>query len=193
MNSFKNFIIISSLGLFAIGCSSAPEPKMPPKDAIKEAVKDVITAPYIKKAIAKVNPSDGQKVTGTVTFETLDKGVRIVADLQGLTPGAHGFHVHEKGDCGHDGMDAGAHFNPTGKKHGGPDDADRHAGDFGNVIANEAGIAHYDRIDYVITLNGKDSIIGRSIMVHKDADDFKTQPAGNSGARIGCGLIEAAK
>jgi Cu-Zn family superoxide dismutase len=146
------------------------------------------------KAFAKVNPTEGQKVTGYVTFEALDKGVHIVADFKGLTPGLHGFHVHEKGDCSsHDGSSAGGHYNPSGKKHGGPDDLDRHAGDFGNVEADANGNAHYERTDLIIKLDGADSIIGKSIVIHADPDDLKSQPSGNSGARIGCGPIEAAK
>lgn len=148
----------------------------------------------VKKAEAKVSPTTGNKVKGLVTFEALDKGVRIVADFEGLTPGLHGFHVHEKGDCSaHDASSAGGHFNPTGKKHGGPDDLDRHVGDFGNVEANADGKAHYERIDMIVSLEGENSIVDKSIVIHADPDDLKSQPTGNSGARIGCGVIEAVK
>jgi Cu-Zn family superoxide dismutase len=156
------------------------------------ATLSAVEAAVTTKAFAKISPTSDQKVTGNVTFETVDKGVRIVADFKGLTPGLHGFHVHEKGDCSaHDGSSAGGHYNPSGKKHGGPNDAERHAGDFGNVEADADGNAQYERIDTVITLDGVDSIIGKSIVIHADPDDLKSQPAGNSGARIGCGLIEA--
>jgi Cu-Zn family superoxide dismutase len=110
--------------------------------------------------------------------------------VTGLTPGAHGFHVHEFGDCSMaDGTCAGAHFNPTGAPHGGPDDARRHAGDLGNVKADESGKAIYKRVDKMLALNGPSSIIGRSIIVHAAPDDLKTQPSGNAGARVGCGVI----
>lgn len=143
------------------------------------------------KAIAVVKPYQDHKISGTVTFTTVPGGIRIVADVDGLKPGKHGFHVHEHGDCsGHDGMKAGGHFNPTNTKHGGPDSAERHVGDFGNLEADAKGHAHYDRIDTLISLEGTNSIVGRSIMIHADPDDFITQPTGNSGPRIACGKIE---
>lgn len=146
----------------------------------------------ITKAVAKVSPTTGNQVTGLVTFEVTDKGVLIIADFEGLKPGAHGFHVHEKGDCSaHDASSAGGHFNPTNKKHGGPDDPDRHVGDFGNVVADVTGKAHYERVDTLVKLDGPESIIDKSIVIHADPDDFTSQPSGNSGARIGCGLIQA--
>lgn len=160
--------------------------------ALTVSFADAATA-TVTKAVAKVNPTVGNQVTGTVTFEVVDKGVLIVGDFEGLKPGLHGFHVHEKGECNHDASSAGGHFNPAGTKHGGPDDKERHAGDFGNVEANAEGKAHYERIDTVIKLEGADSIVDKSIVIHADPDDFKTQPTGNSGARIGCGVIQAVK
>lgn len=146
----------------------------------------------VKKAVVILKPTEGNKVEGTVTFTAENGGVKIVADVKNLTPGKHGFHVHEHGDCSaHDAMSAGGHFNPTNTKHGGPDSAERHVGDFGNLEANENGVAHYERLDKIISLNGAQSIVGKSIVVHADEDDFHTQPTGNSGARIACGVIEA--
>lgn len=148
----------------------------------------------VTEAKAEVNPSSGSKVRGTVTFTQVDGGVKIVGDFEGLTPGKHGFHVHEKGDCSaHDGSSAGAHFNPTNQPHGGPDSSARHVGDLGNVKADANGKAHYERIDSVISLNGENSILDKSIVIHQDPDDYTTQPTGNSGARVGCGVIHAVK
>ena len=142
------------------------------------------------KAVCVVHPLGDAKVTGKVTFTQVDGGVEIAAELTGLAPGKHGFHVHEFGDCSMmDGTCAGGHFNPDGKPHGGPDSAERHAGDFGNIEADASGNAVYKRVDTVISLDGDHSIIGRSIIVHAAADDLKTQPTGNAGARIGCGVI----
>lgn len=142
-------------------------------------------------AIVHLQPTKGNNVTGTITFTTVERGVKVVADIDGLTPGKHGFHVHEHGDCSApDASSAGAHFNPTNKKHGGPDDEERHVGDLGNVEADENGHAHYEYVDKVIQLDGPHSIIGLSIIVHAGEDDFKTQPTGNSGARVACGVIE---
>jgi superoxide dismutase, Cu-Zn family len=146
----------------------------------------------VQQAIALIEPtSSASQVKGRVTFTKVTDGVRIVGHFEGLTPGDHGFHVHEFGDCGHEGEAAGGHFNPTNRKHGAPSDEERHIGDFGNVTADAKGKAVYDRIDKVITLSGDNSIIGHSIVIHADRDDLKTQPSGASGKRIGCGIIEA--
>lgn len=144
-----------------------------------------------RKAKVLLKPTKGNEVTGEVTFVETDKGVHVVADVQGLKQGKHGFHVHENGDCSApDGSSAGGHFNPKKTLHGGPESAERHAGDLGNLVADDKGKAHYERDDFVITLVGENTIIGRSIVVHSDEDDFKTQPTGNSGGRIACGIIE---
>ncbi len=144
----------------------------------------------VQTAKSVLHPTKGNQVTGTVTFTVVDGGVRVVADLEGLKPGEHGFHIHEFGDCSApDGSSAGGHFNPTKKHHGSPDSLDRHVGDLGNITAEANGRAHYDRTDKVIDLNGKDSIVGHSVVVHEKADDFVTQPTGNSGARVACGVI----
>ena len=122
-------------------------------------------------------------------------GVRVHAEIKGLTPGKHGFHVHEFGDCSAaDLSSAGAHFNPTNKPHAGPDDVARHVGDMGNIEADASGAAKLDYVDHNISLT-KDQgfVIGRSVVVHAKADDLKTQPSGDSGARIACGVIGIAK
>jgi len=147
---------------------------------------------FVRRATAVLNPTQGNDVHGTVTFTQFGEGVEVVADIEGLTPGKHGFHIHEFGDCSApDGASAGGHFNPTYSKHGGPDYAERHVGDLGNVVADSSGKAHYKRIDSVITLNGRDTIVGHSVIVHANADDYITQPTGNSGGRVACGIIQA--
>ena len=148
-------------------------------------------AAHVSNAYVILRPTKDSHVTGLVTFSEVDEGVRIVANIDNLKPGKHGFHIHEHGDCSaHDASSAGGHFNPTGKKHGGPDDPDRHVGDLGNVVADADGHAYYERVDRIISLNGPESIVGLSVVVHADEDDLKTQPTGNSGARIACGVIE---
>ncbi|GAB4233042.1 MAG: hypothetical protein Tsb0021_11860 [Chlamydiales bacterium] len=142
-------------------------------------------------ARAVVEPAKGSNISGIVTFTEVDNGVLVVADIKGLKPGKHGFHVHEHGDCSSpDFTSAGGHFNPTNKKHGGPDSAERHVGDLGNIEAKQDGTAHYERVDQVIELSGPNSIVGKSILIHADEDDLVSQPTGNAGARIGCGIIE---
>jgi Cu-Zn family superoxide dismutase len=147
------------------------------------------------KAIAVLHPTAGNKVGGIVTFTEVADGVQVHAEITGLAPGNHGFHVHEFGDCSApDASSAGAHFNPTNKPHAGPDATERHVGDMGNVEANASGKATLEYVDHQISLtNDEQSAIGRSVVVHVKADDLKSQPAGDSGARVACGVIGRAK
>jgi len=146
----------------------------------------------VTKAVAQLEPKSASKVTGLVTFTKVGDEVQVVADIQNLKPGKHGFHIHEKGDCSAaDAASAGAHFNPTQKHHGGPMTPDHHTGDLGNLEADASGKAHLDWKGK-LSLSGKDSIIGKSVVVHEKEDDLKTDPSGNSGARIACGAINAA-
>lgn len=150
--------------------------------------------PTIKKAVAVIHPTKGNHVSGTVTFFQEGTGVRIYTHLKQLAPGKHGFHIHALGDCAcSDATCAGSHFNPTNHNHGGPLSTDRHVGDLGNVVANQDGIVTDEYVDFVISLNGPHSIIGRSVIVHADEDDYISQPTGNAGARIGCGVIGIAE
>jgi Cu-Zn family superoxide dismutase len=142
------------------------------------------------KAIAVIQPVSGQEVIGTVTFTKVNDGVRIVALIEGLTPGKHGFHIHEFGDCSEPGENsAGSHFNPNDSRHGYPDEKERHLGDLGNLEADNSGRARYDRIDTEISLEGRNSIIGHALVIHEREDDYTTQPSGNSGTPIACGVI----
>ena len=148
----------------------------------------------ITKAIAVIAPLKGSGVGGVVSFETAEHGLHVVADLTGLTPGKHGFHIHEFGDCSSDdGTSAGGHFNPEGMPHSMPSSDRRHAGDMGNIEAGADGKAHLDYVDAVMSLSGAHSIIGRAVIVHEKEDDLKTQPTGNAGARVACGVIGIAK
>jgi Cu-Zn family superoxide dismutase len=118
----------------------------------------------------------------------------VVARIEGLTPGTHGFHVHEFGDCSApDGASAGSHFNPAGTPHAAPTEKMRHTGDMGNVEAGADGVATLDYVDAQAAFEGDASILGRGVIVHANADDFKTQPTGNAGGRLACGVVGAAK
>jgi superoxide dismutase, Cu-Zn family len=162
--------------------------------AVQTASAGIVTSTYtVTRAVAVLSPTAANSVSGTVTFTRVQTGVRIVADLTGLTPGAHGFHIHEFGDCtAPDATSAGGHFNPARAQHGPPDTVHRHAGDFGNLIADATGRAHYERVDTMITMEGLNSIIGRAVIVHEKTDDLRTQPTGNAGARVACGVIGVA-
>lgn len=142
-------------------------------------------------ATAMLSPASGSEVRGMVTFIRVNEGVRVVARVSGLTPGKHGFHIHEKGDCSApDASSAGGHFNPTAHPHGGPSGDQRHVGDFGNLEADSSGRAAYSRVFPNLAFEGDASVIGRAVIVHAKADDLKTQPTGDAGGRVACGVIE---
>jgi Cu-Zn family superoxide dismutase len=146
------------------------------------------------KAIAVLHPTQGNHVEGTVTFTKSGDEIKIVADVTGLAPGKHGFHVHQFGDCSSpDGNAAGGHFNPTKAPHAGHDAAQRHVGDLGNLEADASGKAHLELTDNMMTMSGEKSIIGRGVIVHEKEDDLKSQPVGNAGGRLACGVIGIAK
>ena len=141
-------------------------------------------------AMATIDSTSGSTAKGTVHFQDAgENGVEVVADLTGVPPGVHGFHVHEKGACGNNGMDAGGHFNPTGMVHGAPDAVSHHAGDFGNVTADDKGEVHARFTTHSITINtGTNAVVGHAVVLHGNPDDLVSQPAGNAGPRIGCGV-----
>ena len=181
---------INSLPLWLLAAISL---SLTPVTARAQATEEKSPGPL--KAVAVLYPTTGNKVAGTVTFTEEADGVRVHAQITGLTPGKHGFHVHEFGDCSAvDLSSAGGHFNPTNKPHAGPDDMARHIGDMGNIEADASGAAKLDYVDHNISLvKDKSSVIGRSVVVHAKADDLKSQPAGDSGPRIACGVIGIAK
>ena len=148
-------------------------------------------APEPKHATATMAPTAKSKVKWTIEFKEVEGGVEVTANLEGLSPGDHGYHVHEKGDCSApDGASAGGHFNPSGHKHGAPDGAEHHEGDFGNLTAGKDGKATKTFVMKGISLGeGAESIAGKGFIVHDKADDLKTQPTGNAGARVACGVI----
>ena len=144
--------------------------------------------------MATLAPTSGQTAGGTVHFNDVGDGnVEVVVDLTGVPPGVHGFHVHEKGDCGNNAQNAGGHFNPTGMVHGAPDAVSHHAGDFGNVNADANGEVHTRFTTHSISLTEgfSSSAIGHAVVLHEKADDLISQPSGNAGGRIACGVVVA--
>ncbi|WP_435015380.1 superoxide dismutase family protein [Tundrisphaera sp. TA3] len=146
------------------------------------------------KAVVVLIPTKGSTVAGTVIFTETAKGTQVKAEVTGLTPGKHGFHIHEYGDASSpDGKAAGGHFNPAKHPHGDPAKSDpRHVGDLGNLVADQAGKATYDEVIPHLPLHGENSILGHGVVVHEKADDFG-QPVGNAGGRVAVGVIGIAK
>ncbi|XP_035450298.1 superoxide dismutase [Cu-Zn] [Spodoptera frugiperda] len=140
-------------------------------------------------------------VSGTIYFaQQEEKGpVVLTGEVQGLAKGKHGFHIHEFGDNTNGCTSAGAHFNPSKMEHGGPEAAIRHVGDLGNIESSGGAATKVCIQDTLISLSGPNSIIGRTLVVHADPDDFGlgghelSKTTGNAGARIACGVIGIAQ
>jgi Cu-Zn family superoxide dismutase len=152
-------------------------------------------------AVAVIQPLGDSKVTGKVTFHLTDSGVKVVADVEGLPAGKHGFHIHEFGDVSDSakGMSTGGHYDPMGSKHHVLPNDDgtmpagmHHAGDMGNLVADDSGKAHLEITLPDVSINGINAIVGRGVIVHEKPDDGG-QPTGNAGGRIACGVIGVAK
>jgi Cu-Zn family superoxide dismutase len=199
-------VLITSLALLAIGCDSMGKDK--DKSSMSKSSASGASGMQAgggnmanKVAVAQVKPSQAattqpvnNNVSGTVTFtQTAPDTVVVMVDLTGFEPNSkHGFHIHDKGDLSaRDLSSAGGHFNPAGHKHGGPDSTMSHAGDLGNITANADGNVKTEITAHGIALDKSNmGIIGRSVIVHAKEDDLKTDPAGNSGARVAGGVIE---
>ena len=155
----------------------------------------------VTAAIAVIHPTTGNETAGIVTFTATDDGVKVVADVTGLTPGKHGFHIHEFGDISDSAkaMSTGGHYDPAGTHHhmlvdaGGPDAMPHHAGDMGNLVADSAGKAHLEITLQGVSLMGPaNPLVGRAVIIHANFDDG-SQPVGNAGGRVGQGVIGIAK
>ena len=166
----NHLMLVSAVGALAV-CSTLPA--------------------HAQSAVARLEPTKGNATSGTITFTQTGDKVTVEARVSALTPGGHGFHIHEKGDCSSgDGMSAGGHFNPTAKPHGNPSGADHHTGDIPMLVADASGNASLSmELSGMTVGSGATDIVGKAIIVHKDPDDYTTQPTGNSGARVACGLI----
>lgn len=174
----STLFIFATLSIMALSCTQ------PTHDAGDS------TDAKVTKAICTLHPTEGNETSGIVSFTKTDTGIVVEAEVNGLTPGKHGFHVHQYGDCSSpDATSAGGHFNPQGTDHAGPHDDMRHVGDLGNLEADTSGYAKLTFVDKKIAFKGENSIIGRGIIVHAGEDDLTSQPTGAAGARVACGVI----
>jgi Cu-Zn family superoxide dismutase len=176
-------VLLATAGAFGLAaCASIPP--APP------AMPSTSTAGM---AIANLAPASGSLVSGKLTLMPMGNGVHVAGDIGGLAPGSsHGFHVHETGDCSAaDASSAGGHFNPAASIHGKAEAGAHHAGDIDNIVADASGVAHVNAHVMGVSLGGgaANDIAGRAFVVHAAPDDYATQPSGNSGARIACGVI----
>ena len=182
-------IALASLGLLALAaCSStppAPPPAAPP------------AASTAQQAVAVLASASGSRVSGKLTLAPMGDGVHISGEVGGLAPnGQFGFHVHEKGDCSAvDASSAGGHFNPAASPHGRAGTASHHAGDMDNVTSDGEGVARVNVHLRGVSLGGgaDNDIAGRAVIVHAAPDDYRTQPTGNAGARLACGVVKVTR
>jgi superoxide dismutase, Cu-Zn family len=142
-------------------------------------------------AMAMLTGISGSTAHGMVHLQELGDGsVDVQADLTNVPPGVHGFHIHDKGDCSDNGNAAGGHFNPTNMPHAAPDAQSHHAGDFGNVTADDKGEVHTHFNTRSVTVHeGATSAVGHAVILHANPDDLTSQPSGNAGPRIACGVL----
>lgn len=145
-----------------------------------------------RSASAEFEARSGSGVTGRATFEAADGGVTMVVEMEGLTPGEHAMHLHNDGDCSApDFLSAGAHWNPTADDHGRFGHDPFHRGDIGNFVAGDDGSAALTFSTDLWTIGGdpETDVVGRAVILHDAPDDFTTQPTGNAGGRVACGVI----
>ncbi|HAW80287.1 MAG TPA: superoxide dismutase family protein [Balneola sp.] len=148
--------------------------------------------PQIQKAVAAIHPVGENKISGTVHFDKTESGTKITAQVMGLSEGEHGFHIHQYGDCSApDGTSAGGHFDPENMQHNSRDAEKRHVGDMGNLVSE--GKESTTTLNYVDNHIFLEEIIGRGIIIHAGEDDLTSQPSGDAGARIACGVIGVAQ
>src|SRR5207253_1173012 len=157
------------------------------------AAADAISSATAPAASAKIEARSGSALSGSAKLVDVDKGgLGVHVEVENAAPGLHGVHIHEKGDCNDPkAMSAGGHYNPNaGAHHGGPVTNVRHGGDLGNIDIGSNGTGVLDVIVQDVSVAGPENgVVGRAIVIHEKADDLMTDPAGNSGARIGCGII----
>lgn len=184
-------LIIASTCLLVACSSTPPAPEEPQAQQSAQGLPPATST--ARSARANLASASGSIVSGQVMLAPMGDGVHLTGTIGGLSPGStHGIHVHEKGDCSAaDASSAGGHFNPTGSAHGRTGTATHHAGDMDNLVADGSGVAAVNIHLSGVTLGGgaANDIAGRALIVHASPDDYTTQPAGNAGARVACGVI----
>jgi Cu-Zn family superoxide dismutase len=183
----KALFLSFALAAISVGCSQQPT------EPAQEATAPAPAPPPAQTSRVELKPTQGNNAAGSIELAAMGEGVHLSGTITGLPAGTHGFHIHETGDCSApDAASAGGHFNPDGKQHGAADAPEHHAGDLGNIEADASGNASVNIHANGITLEAgsANSIVGKAVIVHADDDDFKTQPTGNAGARLACGVIQ---
>ena len=190
MRKSSIFVVVALFAVAALACAPAEEEVAP---VVEEIGVEPEAAPVV--AVAVLQPREDKQVSGTVTFTQRGGLVEVAAEVVGVEgPGLRGFHLHEHGDCSAaDFTSAGDHFDPHGGHHGPPSDPEGHAGDFGNIEIREDGSGSLVLLTDQLTVEpGPASVVGRAVILHEQADDLETQPTGDAGGRVACGVVELA-
>ncbi|SDZ24645.1 superoxide dismutase, Cu-Zn family [Lysobacter sp. yr284] len=191
MNATLRIALLAAATAALAACGGQAVKPTPPPAA---TAKPVSTASSASVVLASAS---GSLVSGKLSVRPMGDGVHITGEIGGLTPNStHAIHIHEKGDCSAaDASSAGGHFNPAAQPHGQVDHGAHHAGDMDNLVANADGVAKVDAHASGVTLGGgaPNDVAGRAVIVHASADDYKSQPAGNAGARLACGIIKTGR
>ena len=195
MHMHRHLSIVTASLLFALaGCASTAPATKP---AATGPVKPMTGPSTAQQAEANLASASGSIVSGKLTMVPMPGGVQVRGEVGGFSPGSsHGFHIHEKGDCSAaDASSAGGHFNPAGQPHGRAMQGAHHAGDSDNIVADANGVAKVDKHIMGVSLGGGagNDIAGRAFVVHAASDDYTSQPAGNAGARVACGVIKVVR
>jgi len=180
-------MIILGLALLAAGCGGEQETAALPEKPASIAREGQL------EAVAVIEAKSGSDVTGTATFIGDGGMVTLMIEIQNAAPGDHAFHIHEIGDCSaEDASSAGGHWNPTGSDHGAWGGEHHHMGDVGNIVVGEDGNGSFQMMSQIWTIGtGEDNdVVGKSVVIHDAVDDFNTQPTGDAGGRIGCGVVQ---
>ncbi len=198
MNVHRHVSILTAALLLALsGCASTASTSSPAAMPATSASKPMTRTSPAQQAVVNLASASGSLVSGKLTMVPMGDDVHLTGTIGGLRAGSnHGFHIHEKGDCSAaDASSAGGHFNPTGQPHGRAMQGAHHAGDSDNIVANASGVANIDSHIMGVTLGGgaANDIAGRAIVVHAAADDYTSQPSGNAGARVACGVIKVVR
>jgi Cu-Zn family superoxide dismutase len=184
-------------GVLVAGCKKDEEPVVSDSETANAAptpAAEATPVATVTSDIAAAQLSGPGGVSGTVTFTQESSGVHVVARVQGAKAGQHGFHLHAGGACEGDFKSAGDHFNPTNVPHGDPAAAEHHAGDFGNIEVGADGTGNADFTTTMLSLgDGANDALGKAVILHGGKDDLKTQPSGDSGPRIACGIVQRAQ
>jgi len=192
MKTLTPILLVASVIALSACSSSAPTKSTAPAAATSTPAAPAAQS-TAKSAMVNLASASGSLVSGKLTIVPMGNGVHLTGEIGGLSPGStHAIHIHEKGDCSAaDASSAGGHFNPSAQPHGKVGSGAHHGGDMDNLVANAEGVAQVNAHAEGVTLGGgaANDVAGKAVIVHAAADDYRTQPTGNAGGRVACGVI----